>query len=246
MVLNHQSEQTVLAIETATKACSAALIYKGVEFSRHELLPQKHAHRILPMIEELLSEADVSLKDVDILAYGEGPGAFTGIRVATGVIQGLALGSEQPVVPVSTLQALAEEGCRLKVSVSVDWCAILDARMSEVYLLTGRYDAQTQKISFGEVEMVSPEKAEETILNLKQKTQDTLVGFGDIEEEYPQLTSLFMRWHPLLPSAISVARLALQASEKGMRIEDSIPSPVYLRNHVADTIEQRKQKLNPA
>ncbi|GAB4353090.1 MAG: hypothetical protein Kow0060_03270 [Methylohalobius crimeensis] len=121
----------ILAIETATEACSAALYLDGVVEERFQVAPRRHTHLILPMAEALLAEAGLTLSALDGLAFGRGPGSFTGLRIAAGVIQGLAFGADLPVVPVSTLAALAwqvfDEGaadCAL---------AALDARMGEVY-----------------------------------------------------------------------------------------------------------------
>lgn len=98
----------ILAIDTATEACSAALHVDGVVTTKYEIAPRKHAELILTMVDELLSGSNLSLIQLDALAFGRGPGAFTGVRIATGVIQGLAMSADCPVVPVSTLAALAQ------------------------------------------------------------------------------------------------------------------------------------------
>ena len=99
----------LLAVETATEACSAALSINGVITERFELAPKHHTRLILPMIDELMNEADLSVKELDALAFGCGPGSFTGIRIATGIIHGIALGADLPVVCVSTLAAMAQD-----------------------------------------------------------------------------------------------------------------------------------------
>lgn len=252
----------VLAVETATKGCSAALIYKGKEYARFEELPQKHAHKILPMIEALLKEADIAASEIDLLSFGEGPGAFTGIRIAAGVVQGLALGLDKPVIGISSLAAVAEQMFADNVftdvnnanQTKVDWCVLLDARMNEVYLLSGTYDVQTKKLEFSLAELISPDLAAEKITQLKHaqkkhaqnnSANSLLLGAGDIECEYPQLCELFDQWQNTLPQAISVARLAIieQAEHENAKlISEQIPAPVYLRNQIADTIEERKKK----
>ncbi|HVF36033.1 MAG TPA: tRNA (adenosine(37)-N6)-threonylcarbamoyltransferase complex dimerization subunit type 1 TsaB, partial [Candidatus Saccharimonadia bacterium] len=99
----------LLAIETATEACSVALVSGQTIVQRHELAPRRHAELVLPMIEQVLAEAGLARGAIDAIAVGRGPGAFTGVRLAISIAQGLALGLDRPVVPVSTLAALALE-----------------------------------------------------------------------------------------------------------------------------------------
>jgi len=117
----------LLAIETATDACSAALSIDGELRERFEIAPRAHTERILPMIDELMAEAGMTISQVDAMAFGCGPGAFTGVRIAVGVTQGIAFAADLPVVPVSTLAALAQGAGGDRV------LAALDARMDEVY-----------------------------------------------------------------------------------------------------------------
>ena len=99
----------LLAVETSTEACSAALYIDGIISERFELTPKEHTRLILPMIDSLMSEAGLKPQQLDALAFSCGPGSFTGVRIATGVIQGIALGADLPVVPVSTLAAIAQD-----------------------------------------------------------------------------------------------------------------------------------------
>jgi tRNA threonylcarbamoyladenosine biosynthesis protein TsaB len=122
---------TLLALDTATEACSAALLHEGQVIHRFEVIPRMHAVRLLPMLEELLTEAGLRLKQVDALVFGRGPGAFTGVRIATGMVQGLAFATGKPVIPVSNLAALAQRAWREHQAKTV--CAAIDARMDEVY-----------------------------------------------------------------------------------------------------------------
>ncbi|WP_257264083.1 tRNA (adenosine(37)-N6)-threonylcarbamoyltransferase complex dimerization subunit type 1 TsaB [Endozoicomonas sp. ONNA2] len=121
----------LLALDTATEACSVALDLDGEVIERFELTPRRHSRDLLPMVDDILSRAGLSLKQLDALAFGRGPGAFTGLRVATAMVQGLAFAVDLPVVPVSTLAALAQQGFReLKAS---NVLSSIDARMNEVY-----------------------------------------------------------------------------------------------------------------
>ncbi|MGD2112274.1 MAG: tRNA (adenosine(37)-N6)-threonylcarbamoyltransferase complex dimerization subunit type 1 TsaB, partial [Gammaproteobacteria bacterium] len=121
----------VLALETATAACSAALYIAGEVRERHALAPQRHAALILPMIDALLAEAQLPVARLDGIAFGRGPGSFTGVRIATSVVQGVAFAADLPVVAISTLAALAQGAMRETGTDRV--LAALDARMSEVY-----------------------------------------------------------------------------------------------------------------
>jgi tRNA threonylcarbamoyladenosine biosynthesis protein TsaB len=99
----------LLAVETSTEACSAALYIDGIITERFELTPKEHTRLILPMIDSLMSDAGLRPQQLDVLAFSCGPGSFTGVRIATGVIQGIAFGADLPVVPVSTLAAIAQD-----------------------------------------------------------------------------------------------------------------------------------------
>ncbi|WP_257295805.1 tRNA (adenosine(37)-N6)-threonylcarbamoyltransferase complex dimerization subunit type 1 TsaB [Endozoicomonas sp. YOMI1] len=121
----------LLALDTATEACSVALNLDGEVIERFELTPRRHSRDLLPMVEAILAQAGLSLKQLDALAFGRGPGAFTGLRVATAMVQGLAFAVDLPVVPVSTLAALAQQGLREHKASKV--LSAIDARMDEVY-----------------------------------------------------------------------------------------------------------------
>ena len=120
----------ILALDTATEACSAALLSgDGSVYERHDIAPRRHAELILPMVDGILTEAGLGLNDLDAIAFGRGPGAFTGVRIAAGVTQGLALGAGLPVIPVSSLAALAQPALGKAAIV----LPAIDARMGEVY-----------------------------------------------------------------------------------------------------------------
>ena len=121
----------LLAVDTSTEACSCALWVDGVCREIFELAPRRHGELLLGMAEQLLADAELSVADLDALAFGRGPGSFTGVRIATGAIQGLAFALELPVAPISSLQALAQGVTRELHHSSV--LAGFDARMNEVY-----------------------------------------------------------------------------------------------------------------
>ena len=138
----------ILALDTATEACSAALLSNDSVYERHEIAPRRHAELILPMVDGVLAEAGLGLNDLDAIAFGRGPGAFTGIRIAAGVTQGLALGADLPVIPLSSLATLAQG----VIDKSATLLPAIDARMGEIYWAT--YDSAQD----GLVRLVSEEQ----------------------------------------------------------------------------------------
>ena len=121
----------ILALDTSTEACSAAVYADKQVYAQFALTPREHTRLILPMVEKVLGDADLRLQDVDAIAVGRGPGAFTGIRIGVGVAQGLAMAADKPILPVSTLAALAQQAYVQQGATQV--LAALDARMQEVY-----------------------------------------------------------------------------------------------------------------
>ncbi|RKR77250.1 tRNA threonylcarbamoyladenosine biosynthesis protein TsaB [Otariodibacter oris] len=220
--------KTILAIDTATEACSVALCHNDHQTVLNELSPRTHTQRILPMVDELLQQAGISLKDVDALAFGRGPGSFTGVRVGVGVVQGLALGAELLVIPVSNLLAMAEEAYQRLNKTEV--IALIDARMNEVYF------AQFSRNSEGEwreviaEQVCSPEKA---MSQIQLDRNAVVVGTG--WAAYSQFSAANL---PLvisditLPSAQFMLSLAEKALEKGLVKSALEIEPIYLRNEV--------------
>lgn len=232
--------KTILAIETSTSACSVALSYKGEVHQVFEILPQKHAIRVLEMVDELLSQHQVTEAEIDYLAFGEGPGAFTGIRIATGVVQGLALGWNKPVIAVSSLEALAFSGLESEHLLTRDgpleWISLMDARMQEIYMQTGSYDSTKQKWKANAPQLLTEQAIKDSL-----NKSDTVV-FGDVQSAYPDLVDEITNWHQGLPSAKAVAQLALMKTTAAKTLQEQVPLPVYLRNNVAETIAERKAK----
>lgn len=121
----------ILAIDTATEACSVALWNNGEKHALFEICPREHTQRILPMVQQVLAESGVTLNQLDALAFGRGPGSFTGVRIGIGIAQGLAMGAELPMIGVSTLATMAQGAFRVTGATQV--LAAIDARMGEVY-----------------------------------------------------------------------------------------------------------------
>ena len=122
----------IIVLETATEACSVAVQSGDKIVSEYVICPQQHSQRILPMLAHALSEAGLAKQDIDGIGFGHGPGSFTGVRIAMGMTQGLALGLDIPVVGVSTLGAMAQQIFAQQPKVT-DVFAAIDARMDEVY-----------------------------------------------------------------------------------------------------------------
>ena len=222
--MNH----TILALDTATEACSAALLHQDHITFEDELSPRTHTQRILPMVDGLLKNANLSIKEVDYLAFGRGPGSFTGVRVGVGVAQGLALGAELKVVPISNLTTMAEQAYQELGATEV--IALIDARMNEVYF-SQLVRTENDWIEKVKEQVCSPERA---LVQFQLDTDKiTVVGTG--WAAYPQFSE---QNQPLaiseitLPSAKYMLALAEQEIAKGnVKSVDEI-EPVYLRNEV--------------
>ncbi|MCW8092542.1 tRNA (adenosine(37)-N6)-threonylcarbamoyltransferase complex dimerization subunit type 1 TsaB [Alteromonas sp. ASW11-130] len=216
----------ILAIDTATEACSVALLKDNKVQAKFELCPQQHSQRLLPMVDEILAQAAIKLDKLDALAFGRGPGSFTGVRIATGMVQGLAFGATLPVVGVSTLAAMAQQ-CFTQTDATTCACAI-DARMSEVYF------AVYQQREEGLVELIkeqvcSPATAAAHLEGLTY----TAVGTG--WNAYPELQQKRVTGIAvdiLYPAAEFMLPLAIKAISNQEAVTAEKVSPVYLRDKV--------------
>ena len=225
----------LLAVETSTEACSAALYMDGEIQEKFELAPREHTKLILPMIDSLMAEAQLKPQQLDGLAFSRGPGSFTGVRIATGIIQGIALGADLPVVPVSTLAAIAQDYFNQQ-TINVAFTA-MDARMGEIFWGVYQKDPQGFARLLGEetvipaVEVVFPEIAG--------------AGVGSGWAAYEQ--ELVSRLGPLLltivadklPRAAAIAQLGTDGLVKNQAVAVEQAMPVYLRNKVAKKESER-------
>lgn len=219
----------LLAIDTSTEACSAALYVDGEVQVRFELAPREHSRLLLPMMESLLQDADLSPRQLDALAFGRGPGSFTGVRIAAGMIQGVALGLELPVVPVSSLTALAQGALRETGAERV--LAAIDARMHEVYW--GACEAGDAGVmeAAGEECVVPPQE-------VPLPAGDGWTGAGSGWDTYHEvlearLGGQLCGWSAgRFPSAEDVAVLGVSGLERGEAVAAESALPRYLRNQV--------------
>lgn len=217
---------TLLALDTATEACSVALLHDGKVLSHYEVIPRLHAQRLLPMIKDLLAEAGIPLSAVDAIAFGRGPGAFTGVRIAIGVVQGLAFALDRPVLPVSNLAVLAQRAFREHGASQV--AAAIDARMDEVYW--GCYRETAGEMSLvGAEAVMPPEQA-----TLPDDASGDWFGAGTGWGYAGRIAvPLIGRDAEMLPHAQDLLTLATFAWHRGEAIVADDAQPVYLRDKVA-------------
>ncbi len=214
----------VLAIDTATEQCSVAVRVDGVVFEKAVLTARSHAELLLPMVEEMLNVAGLRLTDLDGLAFGRGPGAFTGVRIAVGVIQGLSLGAGLPVVGISNLAAVAQQ----VATPGEDVLVCMDARMNEVYWGMFRCSAGIV-IPVGAEQVSGP--AAVTVSG-----QTIAMGAGTGFRAYPELRQRFSTLRiddSVLPRATGIALLGEAALLAGEGRPAAEAMPVYLRDQVA-------------
>ncbi len=217
----------VIAVDAATEACSAALLVDGAFTERFEVLGRGHAARLLPMADELLREAGIRLEDVDGVAFGRGPGGFTGLRVAAGIAQGLAAGAGRPIVPVSNLAAIAAGAGR---AMAVDRVlACMDARMGQVYWAAYE-NALGIPRAISEERLTGPDDVEAASGTPWQ-------GAGHGFSAYPAIAiRLGARLAGfdagLLPHAADIARIAAADLAAGRGRPAAQGLPVYLRDDV--------------
>lgn len=219
----------ILALDTATEACSAALLLDGEISDRFVVAPRRHNELILPMIDELLSDSGVRLKDLDYLAFGRGPGAFTGVRIAAGVVQGLALSQDIPVFGVSDLAAVA-----LQAGKKHGWEKVLvltDARMQEVYQGWYRVSVEQNRVELvGQESVTGPAQVE---VPGEAGWQGAGSGFSAYADALGGVRKkLAGEDSDCLPRATEIALLAvaLVGHQEPLSAEQALP--VYLRDKV--------------
>lgn len=229
----------ILAIETSSELASCALLSGANVISRESGGVRTHSQSVLPMVQELLREAGLALADVDAIAFGSGPGSFTGVRTACGVAQGLAFGAGLPVVPLVTLEAMAE-ACRAG-SGATEVLAVLDARMGEVYWAQYRHAGGAWQAVL-EPALSSPDAVQPVVV-------DGLAACGNGFAAYPDgfKGKPFARAADtaIVPHARDMAPLAASALAAGRGLPAAEAQPLYLRNKVAFTTAER-QVINAA
>lgn len=225
---------TIIAIETSTELGSAALLHDGRILAQEMSGVQNHSLTILPMVQQLLAQAGIALDRCDAIAFGAGPGSFTGVRTACGIAQGLAFGLDVPVVPVVTLEAMSQ-ACRDETG-AADVLAVLDARMGEVYWARYRFDDGWRCLTEPRLSAPGEVVADGDVL----ACGNGLAAYADAFAERPFMARARA---DLMPHARQVAQLAAAALALGEGVRAQDAQPVYLRNKVALTTSERQAKV---
>ena len=227
----------ILALDTSTEACSAALLFndngQSKEYVEFDVCPREHNKRILAMTEAVLNQAGITLDEVDLIAYGKGPGSFTGVRIATGIVQGLALGANKPALGVSTLAAMAHGVYRSQFNLSGDAfvAPAIDARMNEIYLAAYKITGK------GVVETLTPEQVcppQQALAQFNKQQNWSAIGTGwqTYEQELvAQLPVTIYNQQPF-PSALDIALIAAEQAKTQTLEHAADISPVYVRDQV--------------
>jgi len=229
------STPVILAIDTATELCSVALLHSRL-VERSEAVGQKHSDRVLPLIDEVLREGGLQLSDVDAFAFGAGPGSFTGLRIACGVVQGLAYACGRPVVGIGNLRALAAAAFVRRPHAAVALVAI-DARMHEAYCAVHCNDDAVTELRAAALELPAGLDSIRREAGADLVAGDALAVFaeawdGMAGDRLPELRG----------GAGEIARLARVDLASGRAVTAAEAMPLYVRDRVALTIDERRQK----
>jgi tRNA threonylcarbamoyladenosine biosynthesis protein TsaB len=223
----------LLAVETSTELCSVALLRGAELFVEEALAGNRHSELLAPLVRRILERARLRPVDMDAFGFGQGPGSFTGIRIACGVVQGLAYAARRPVVPVPSLLALAEQSNEGRV------IAAVDARMDEAYLAAYARNGDDWD------EVIAPRLAARGALPPLPGPRWAATGSGFDRFDWLRdayRASVEMRFEGDLPRAGSVARIAARRFAKGGGIAPADAAPLYLRDKVALTTQERQAK----
>lgn len=231
--MGYNARVNLLAVETSTELCSVALLRGDELFVEEAMAGNRHSELLLPLLRRVLERARLHARQMDAFAFGQGPGSFTGIRIACGVVQGLAFASRRPVVPVPSLLALAQQTNEARV------LAALDARMGEAYLAAYARNGEDWD------EVIAPRLADPGNLpplpgHSWAGTGSGLDAFGWLRDAYR--ASLAMRYEGDLPRAGAVARIAAVRYARGLAVPAESAAPLYLRDKVALTVEERRAR----
>lgn len=226
----------LLAIETATESCSAALLVENEVFSVSEIAPRRHNEIILPMCEQVLAQGQAELSQLDAIAFGRGPGAFTGVRLAASVTQGIALAHNLPVVPISSLTAMAQAAYHSKQVEQVLSC--IDARMQEVYIGLFQLNQENIMQIVGDEQVIKPELID---MHIDKYCFGVGSGWGQYADTIQQRCDVQISYDAqVFPQAEFVAKLGSYYFQQGHTVSAVEALPVYLRDNVASKPKPKK------
>jgi len=232
---------TILALETSSDACSVALLNNQGVFEQTVISPREHTQRLLPMVEDIIKAHNTALKDVDGIAYGAGPGSFTGLRICLSVAQGLAFGVDRPLLCVSSLLAMAATAYRKQtVDIGAIVIPVVDARMHEVYWGAYRVEEGGHLAPLLEESVSAPEVCAQFIESL---AGETLLALGS-GWQYEALSTLANAELDAYPSAYDVAVIGSAQFAAGELVNPLDASPSYLRNEVSWKKRERIRSSN--
>jgi tRNA threonylcarbamoyladenosine biosynthesis protein TsaB len=230
----------ILAIETSSEMASCALLRGGEAIFRESSGVRTHSQSVLPMVQELLDEAGIALRDCDAIAYGAGPGSFTGVRTACGISQGLGFGADLPLLPVVTLDAMAL-ACRQAHGADTV-LAVLDARMNEVYWAQYRFEGDTPVAVLAPALTapadVAPAAVSEAPIGPLSACGNGFAAYPDAFAGKPFAAGAHAA---IMPHAVQIAHLGARLFEQGHAVPAAQAQPLYLRNKVAYTKEERAE-----
>jgi tRNA threonylcarbamoyladenosine biosynthesis protein TsaB len=230
----------ILGVETSAEGCSVALSNDTGLYHAHVSVPRQHTQKLLPMIDDVLRQANCQLSDVDALAYSRGPGSFTGLRIGLGVAQGLAYGADLPLIPISTLELIAQSAMNDVSATAKTYVLVaIDARMSEVYWCLYE-NQQGTLIALVEEQVSSPITIwQSSVVKNIDLGSCVFVGSGwhyeDLNQEIDMST-----WLDLTPKAETMMSLAQRQWQTGDVVTPEQALPVYLRDSVA---WQKRKKI---
>lgn len=230
----------ILGVETSAEGCSVALVNDTELHHTYVSTPRQHTQKLLPMIDDVLQQAGCQLADVDALAYSRGPGSFTGLRIGLGVVQGLAYGADLPLIPISTLELIAQSAINEVSGTAKDHVLVaIDARMNEVYWCLYQ-SHQGNLIALVEEQVSSPISIwQSPIVKNIDLNSCLIVGSGwhyaDLNQQVDMTT-----WLELAPKAVNMMSMAQRQWQAGNVVMAEQALPVYLRDSVA---WQKRKKI---
>lgn len=231
--LRFMTSPCLLALDTATETCSVALLKDGAIVVRSEVVGQRHSERALPMVDAILRDTRTELGELDAIAFGAGPGSFTGLRIACGLAQGLAWGAGKRVIAVGNLMALAARVFEQASDCRSVLCAI-DARMHEAYCAV--YQRGPEILEVRAPQLARPAELAALARDADAVAGDALVAFPEVLPELGDRLVL----PGLRADAADIVRLAATDSIRARAVAPHEAMPVYVRDHVALTTEERR------